>query len=186
MSDESPRQITDLLLELQTGAPDSMNRLLPLVYGELHRMARRRVQRADQTIGPTSLVHEAYLKLAQGTGLDLQTRGHFYAVAAMAMRQIIVDRARAHLSQKRGGDQVHVTLDEQLVAADAQAEQALALDEALHRLEQLEPRLRQVVECKFFAGLTEEETAAAVGVTSRTVRSDWVKARALLGTWLVA
>lgn len=184
MTDESSHQITELLLQIRAGKLESMAQLLPLVYAELRRMAGRRVDGSDQTISPTSLVHEAYLKFSHGSALDVQTRGHFYAVAAMAMRQIIVDRARAHLSQKRGGEQHRVTLDERFAATDDQAEEALALDEALDRLEALSPRLRRVVECKFFAGLTEEETAEAVGVTSRTVRSDWVKARALLGSWL--
>lgn len=184
MTDGNAHQITELLLQIRDGTPDSLERLMPLVYGELHRIASRRVQASDQTIGPTSLVHEAYLKLFQGAGIDVTTRGHFFAVAATAMRQIIVDRARAHLSEKRGGGQRPVTLDEASASTDDQAEQALALDEALDRLESLEPRLRRVVECRFFGGLTEEETAEAVGVTSRTVRSDWVKARALLGSWL--
>ncbi len=184
MSDQSPHQITDLLLQIRGGKSDSLERLLPLVYGELHRIASRRVQGRDQTIGATSLVHEAYLKLFQGAGIDVQTRGHFFAVAATAMRQIIVDRARAHLAEKRGGANRRVTLEEELAATDDQAEQAVALDDALDRLEALDPRLRRVVECRFFGGLTEDETAEAVGVTSRTVRSDWVKARALLGSWL--
>lgn len=184
MRNERPHEITDLLLQIRDGKLESMGHLLPLVYGELRRMAARRVQGSEQTLGPTSLVHEVYLKLSQGARFDVQTRGHFYAVAATAMRQIIVDRARAHLSLKRGGAQHRVTLDEQVASTDDQAEQAVALDDALDRLEALEPRLRRVVECKFFAGLTEEQTAEAVGVSSRTVRSDWVKARALLGSWL--
>lgn len=184
MSDGNAHQITELLIQIREGKSDSLERLLPLVYGELHRIASRRVQGRGQTMGPTSLVHEAYLKLFHGAGIDVRTRGHFYAVAARAMRQIIVDRARAHLSEKRGGGQRVVTLDDGSAATDDQAEQAVALNDALERLEKLDPRLRLVVECRFFGGLTEEETGEAVGVTSRTVRSDWVKARALLGTWL--
>lgn len=184
--DADAHQITDLLLQIRAGQSDSLERLMPLVYAELHRIASHRVRGHDQTMGATSLVHEAYLKLFQGAGIDVQTRGHFFAVAATAMRQIIVDRARAHLSDKRGGGQKRVTLDDNSASTDDQAEQAVALDDALDRLEALDPRLRRVVECRFFAGLTEEETAEAVGVTSRTVRSDWVKARALLGSWLAA
>ncbi|MCC7052158.1 MAG: sigma-70 family RNA polymerase sigma factor [Gemmatimonadaceae bacterium] len=184
MTDDVAPDITELLHQLRDGHADSFERLVPLVYAELRRMAGRRLHGGEQTIGPTSLVHEVYLKLSHSPGFDATTRGHFFALAATAMRQIIVDRARAHLSQKRGGGQVPVSLDEAMVATDEQAGQAIALDDALRRLEQVDSRLRQVVECRFFAGLTEEQTADAIGVTSRTVRSDWVKARALLGSWL--
>jgi RNA polymerase sigma factor (TIGR02999 family) len=180
MPDDGPTQITGLLLQIRDGQAGSLAQLMPLVYSELHRIAERRVHEDERAIGPTSLVHEVYLKLSQSSGFDVATRGHFFAVAATAMRQIIVDRARAHLRQKRGGQQQQITLDENLAAAEGEADQAMALDDALRRLEAIEPRLRHVVECRFFAGLTEDETAEAVGVTCRTVRSDWVKARALL------
>ena len=176
----SSPHITDLLDRVRSGDSTSQHQLIQLVYAELHRVARRQGAGAGQSIGATSLVHEAYFKLFHGAGLDVKNRGHFFAVAAVAMRQVIVDRARAHVRQKRGGERQQVSLNDNMAAIDTQADDAIALDDALQQVEALSPRLRRVVDCRFFAGLTEEETAEALGVTSRTVRSDWVKARALL------
>ena len=177
-------QISLLLRRAKDGDTDSLERLAPLLYRELHDLAARRLRGDERFVGVTSLVHEAYLKLFRGAGLSVESRAHFFATASRAMRQIVVDRARAHLRAKRGGLSIAVTLDDALADTDTQAAQAIALDDALDRLDALDPRLRRVVECRFFGALTEEETGDALGITSRTVRSDWVKARALLRGWL--
>ncbi|MCC7055095.1 MAG: sigma-70 family RNA polymerase sigma factor [Gemmatimonadaceae bacterium] len=181
MDDEA---ITDLLLKANAGDAAAAARVMPLVYDALHRIAARRVRPEHAQIGATSLVHEMYLKLFHEGGLDVTSRSHFYALASAAMRQIMLDKARAHLRDKRGGAALQVTLDDEMASVDAQCEMAIALDDAIDRLERFDPRLERVVVCRFFGGLTEEETALALGVTSRTIRSDWVKARALLRTWL--
>jgi RNA polymerase sigma factor (TIGR02999 family) len=155
---------------------------MPVVYDELRRRAHwlRRDQHGDDTLTTTGLVHEAYLKLVDQTRANWQDRAHFLAVASMAMRQILVDHARERGALKRGGDLRRVDLDEDVVAASEQAAHLLALDEALTELAQVDGRLARVVECRFFGGLTEEETAEALGITARTVRRDWTKAKALL------
>jgi RNA polymerase sigma factor (TIGR02999 family) len=156
-----------------------LEQLFPIVYEELRGVARRQLRRveAGHTLSTTALVHEAYLKLAAGSHPAWADRAHFLGVAARAMRQILVDYARRHSAAKRGGAWARVTLDDSEVAIDSQAESLLALDEALTRLATLDERLGRVVECRFFGGMTEEETAATLGVTPRTVRRDWVKAR---------
>ncbi len=174
-------RITDLLLEIRGGSPEAMDRLFQAVYSELHRIAGRQLQgeRPGHTLGTTGLVHETYLKLADQTRVQWQDRSHFYRVAAVAMRRILVDYARRHRAKRRGGELQRITLDESATAAE-RGETLLALDEALERLAGLNPRLSQVVECRYFGGLTEAEAAEALGVTLRTVQRDWAKARGLL------
>jgi RNA polymerase sigma factor (TIGR02999 family) len=174
-------RITDLLLEIRGGNPEAMDRLFHAVYGELRRIASRQLQgeRPGHTLGTTGLVHETYLKLADQTRVQWQDRSHFYRVAAVAMRRILVDYARRHRAKRRGGEVQRITLDENATVAE-RGETLLALDEALGRLSGLSPRLCQVVECRYFGGLTEEETAQALGVTLRTVQRDWAKARGWL------
>ena len=128
----------------------------------------------------TALVHELYLKFARTEGADWRNRAHFLGVASVAMRHILVDRARRRCAEKRGGPQRHVTLEEDLTATDTQAESLLELHEALDHLARLDERLARVVECRFFGGMTEQETAEALHVSVRTVRRDWIKARGLL------
>ncbi|HEV7366544.1 MAG TPA: sigma-70 family RNA polymerase sigma factor [Gemmatimonadales bacterium] len=180
--DDSQR-ITDLLLEIRRGNPEAMGGLFPAVYGELRRIAGRQLQgeRPGHTLGTTGLVHETYLKLVDQTRVQWQDRSHFYRVAAVAMRRILVDYARRHRAKRRGGELLRITLDENASAAE-RGETLLALDEALERLAALNPRLSQVVECRFFGGLTEEETAGALALPLRTVQRDWAKARG----WLYA
>ena len=175
-------EITDLLARLRLGHQDSMGRLFALVYEELRRIAhrRRRPNGTGETLGTTALVHEAYLKLVDQTRPEWQDRAHFFAVAAMAMRQILVDQARQRFAQKRGGTRRRVSVDDTTISVDDQAEALVELDAALGRLSSMDQRLGRVVECRFFGGLTEEETAEALGVTARTVRRDWVKAKGLL------
>lgn len=129
---------------------------------------------------PTALVNEAYLKLVGDSAPELNNRSHLLGVAARAMRQVLVEHARRRLAAKRGGGDVAVTLIDEIAPAEMPNEQVVALDEALTRLDVLSPRLRQVVECRFFAGLTEDETAQVLGVTARTVQRDWARARAWL------
>lgn len=174
--------VTELLLELRHDRAGAMDRLYPLVYDELRRIARRalRGERTGHTIGTTGLVHEAYLRLVDQTRLEYQDRAHFFGIAARAMRHILVDYARRHRAAKRGGAQKAIVLDEALLGIEDRAEALLALDEALRDLEAVDPRLGQVVQCRFFGGLTEEETGEVLGVTARTVRRDWLKAKGWL------
>ena len=165
-----------------SGRHESLDRLVPHVYDDLRAIARRQlaVRAGGGTLSTTAVVHEAYLKLAGQAGLTWKDRGHFVALAALAMRHVLVDRARARFASKRGGVQHHVTLDEEVVAADDQPAILLQLSEAIDALAAVEPRLAQVIDCRFFGGMTEEEIAEALGVTTRTVQRDSAKARMLL------
>ena len=180
-ADPERQSLTDLLLQVRQGTPEAMDRLFSLVYPQLRRIAHRQLQgeRPGHTLGTTGLVHEAYLKLIDQSRIDWQDRGHFFAMAARAMRQILVDYARRYRTQRRGGGLQRVALTDGL-AVEEQAELVLAVDEALGRLAGVNERLSRVVECRYFAGLTEEETAVALGVTARTVGRDWVKAKGWL------
>jgi RNA polymerase sigma-70 factor, ECF subfamily len=175
-------EVTELLAAWREGDTNAIDRLLPVVYEELKRIARRqlRAEQVGHTLNSTALVHEAYLKLVDQTRVEWVDRAHFYAVAAQAMRRILVDHARRHRAAKRGGREQRVPLDEADLPIEERAELLVALDGALDPLAALDRRLAQVVECRYFGGLTEEETAAALGVTARTVRRDWVKARGWL------
>ena len=173
----------DVLTELRTGEPQSLERLFPLVYAELRAIAHRQLRArpmGDATLSTTGLVHDAYLQLVDQSRAQWKDRAHFLAVASLAMRHVLVDRAKARNAAKRGGGQRRITLDEESISVDEQADALLQLNEALDHLGRLEPRLARVVECRFFGGLTEEEVAAALSVTVRTVQRDWVKARMLL------
>ena len=174
--------ITALLLAWRAGDHQAPDRLFELAYQELRRIAHRQLtrERADHTLGTTALVHEAYLKLVDQNRAVLVDRSHFFAVAARVMRRILVDYARRYRAVKRGGASPRVTLSGADIPAEERAETLIALDEALVRLAEIDPRLSQVVECRFFAGLTEGETAEALEVTERTVRRDWVKAKGWL------
>jgi len=174
--------LTELLLALREGQAGAVDRLYPLVYEELRRIAHRAIrgERTGHTLGTTGLVHEAYLGLVDQTRLEYRDRAHFYGIAARAMRHILVDYARRHGAAKRGGNLRAIPLDEAILAVEDRADALLALDEALGELERLDPRLGQVVQCRFFGGLTEEETGEVLGVTARTVRRDWLKAKGWL------
>jgi RNA polymerase sigma factor (TIGR02999 family) len=179
--------ITGLLAAARQGDGSATQRLMTLVYDELRAMARRQLRgrRPGQTITTTVLVHEAYLKLVDQDGVPWQDRSHFFSVAAIAMRHILVDSARRRVAKKRGGEDVRTTLDEWRLGGDepdteARAVEVLAVDRALTALAALNERLSQLVELRFFAGLTEEETAEVMGTSERTVRRDWRKARAFL------
>ena len=181
-SGDASGTITDHLLELRSGDGRAMERLFPLVYDQLRGIAHNalRHENTGHTLATTDLVHEAYLRLVDQTRVQWADRRHFFAVASQAMRRILVDYARRHAAAKRGGNLRPMTLDESVMSVDDRADTLVALDDAIGRLEQFDPRLARVVECRFFAGLTEEETAEVLGVTDRTVRRDWVKAKGWL------
>lgn len=173
--------VTALLRAAGKGDAHAWDVLFDQVYTVLHRQAHYiRRGGAGQTLNTTALVHEAYLKLAGAQGVEWNDRLHFYRVAARAMRQVLVNMAERRNAQKRGGGVYAATLNEHLFSAPVPAEDVLALNEALHRLEALNPRQATVVECRYFAGLTVEETAAALGISSPTVKRDWRMARAWL------
>lgn len=174
--------ITTQLLAWRAGEASARESLFPLVYDELRRIAHRQMagERAGHTLDTTALVHEAYLKLVDQTRADWTDRTHFFAVAANAMRRILVDYARRYRTDKRGGAPVRVSLTDGMLVAEQRADTLLAVDEALTELARIDERLSRVVECRFFAGLTEKETAEVLGVTERTVRRDWTKAKGWL------
>jgi RNA polymerase sigma factor (TIGR02999 family) len=175
--------LTGLLGELRAGRRDVLDRILPLVYDELRRVAHRELAaRPSDTLSTTALVHEVYLKFFEhDSERDWKNRAHFLGVAAIAMRGILVDLARRRVAAKRGGTRRRVTLEEEIVGSlEDRSELLLDIDEALSELASVDERLARVVECRFFGGMTDQETATALGVTERTVRRDWVKARGLL------
>jgi RNA polymerase sigma-70 factor, ECF subfamily len=183
----NPEAITDALCAWRNGAPDAMDRLAPLVYEQLKRIARRqlRAEAVGHTFSTTALVHEAYLKLVNQTRAEWQDRGHFFAVASGAMRRILVDYARRYRAERRGGGDdgapvQPVPLEDTDIPVAERAEALIALDEALERLGGFDEQQARVVECRFFGGLTEGETAAALGISQRTVAREWVTARGWL------
>ena len=181
-TDTSVRNTITGLLRDDAGRGDLMERLLPLVYGELRGLARRHLsgERDAFTLGTTALVHEAYLKLVDQTWASAESRAYFFGAASRAMRQILVDHARLRLRKKRGGRPRPVELEEHhLVVAELSAE-LLDLDRALQKLAVTQPRAAQTIECRFFGGLNVEETAAVLNVSERTVKRDWLLARAWL------
>ncbi|HEX2339153.1 MAG TPA: sigma-70 family RNA polymerase sigma factor [Vicinamibacterales bacterium] len=175
-------QITRLLSAVRSGDQNALDLVFNMVYGELHTAARRQLARArpGQTLNTTALVHEAYLKLVGSAHAEWSDRSHFLAVAAKAMRQIIIDYARWASRKKRGGGVQRITLDSIDVADEERASELVALDAALTRLESFSDRLARLVELRFFAGLSVEETADALGVAPHHIKRDWRKARAFL------
>jgi RNA polymerase sigma factor (TIGR02999 family) len=173
--------ITNLLIDVRDGKRQAVDALLPLVYEQLRAVAHRRLMAGPGAgLDTTDLVHEAYLKLFDQTRLSVHDRKHFFAVAAMAMRQVLVDQARRRAAHKRGGGAPHVELESAQVSVESSAEEILSLDEALRRLSSVDDRLGRVVELRFFGGLSVEEVAEVLEVDPRTVKRDWRKARALL------
>jgi len=182
----SAPDITRLLLAWSEGDESALAQLMPLVYAELHRLARRylRSERADHPLQTTALVNEAYLRLIDVRQVRWQNRAHFFAVSARLMRRILVDFARERGYQKRGGGIHHVSFDEALVVGREPDESLVALDEALSGLAEFDPRKSQVVELRFFGGLSIEETAEVLHVSAETVRRDWRLAKAWLRRYL--
>ena len=180
---EDASEIARLLQAHEAGDATAFDRLVPLVYDELRRLARRHLRRlpGGHTLNTTGLVHEAYLKLARSPGLRLNDQGHLMAVTACAMRQVLVGRARARLRVKRGSGEASVELDESRVPNEGgDAEALLDLDRALARLREHDARLASIFECRYFGGLSEEETAEALGLSLRTAQRGWMRARAWL------
>jgi RNA polymerase sigma factor (TIGR02999 family) len=175
---------TDLLLHAGAGEPGAVERMFPLVYDELRRLAHQHLAResSGRTLTTTELVHEAYLKLIDQTRVQWSGRAHFLGVAAIAMRRILVDRARSRRRLKRGGPDARIPLESIDVIADERADLVVALDQALDRLRDLDERQARIVECRFFGGMSAEETAEALGIGLRTAKRDWAKAR----SWLYA
>ena len=178
----SSNQITQLLAAWSSGDETAMDQLMPLVYGELRRIARRYMagQRAGHTLQTTALIHEAYLKLVGQGERRWQNRAHFFGVAAQAMRHILVDYARARHADKRGGEAQAVSLDEATASTGTQAAEIVALDDALRRLAEVAPRQSRVVELRYFGGLNVEEAAEVLKVSPETVTRDWRMAKAWL------
>lgn len=177
------RQPTEILESIRAGDPRAAGELLPLVYAELRRLAARHLRGEQQghTLEPTALVHEAYLKLFGGGPRGWEDRGHFFRAAAAAMRHILIDHARAKRGPKRGGSRGRVPLDLARLAAESDGDEILAVADAISRLELQSPDVAEVVRLRFFAGLSVEDTARALGVSERSVYRDWTYARA----WLV-
>jgi RNA polymerase sigma factor (TIGR02999 family) len=173
--------VTRLLLEVRDGSPAAFDRLMPLVYHDLRKVAHKQLLRERKTaLETTALVHELYLKLVDQADIDWEGRSHFYGIAARAMRQILVDFARKRQTQKRGGGWRRTTLTNRHLGVEVNLDELLALDEALARLGKADERQRQVVEMRFFGGMTVDEIAAVLGVSARTIHRDWIKARAWL------
>jgi len=171
-------EVTRLLRAARAGDAGAIDRIVPLVYQDLRRLAKRQLGRVGpHSVRPTELVHEAYVKLSLGGGPAANDRAHFLAIAARAMRQVLIDDVRNRKAVKRGRGWTRATLSGSHWVTDVDVDELLTLNYAL---DELDPRQRQVVECRFFAGLEEREIAEALGVTERTVRRDWVKARAWL------
>lgn len=183
---EHTDSITDLLAHSRDGNADALGQLMRLVYDELRAIAHRqlRLERANHTLGTTAVVHEAYLRMIDQRRVDWRDRTHFFGVAAHLMRRVLVDYARRRGAKKRDGARDAIPLDEAVIAI-GEGDMLVELDDALARLGELDPRLVRVVELRFFAGFTETEAAAVLGVSPRTVRYDWVKAKGWLYRELV-
>jgi RNA polymerase sigma-70 factor (ECF subfamily) len=178
----SPKEVTQLLLDWSRGDQAALDKLMPLVYGELRRMANRYMRRehVGHTLQTTALINEAYLRLIEQQRVQWHNRAHFFAISAKLMRRILVDHARSHTRAKRGGGVLKVSLNEAVVPSKERAAELVALDDALMRLATIDPRKSQVVELRFFGGLSVEETAEVLKVTPMTVTRDWKTAKAWL------
>jgi RNA polymerase sigma factor (TIGR02999 family) len=176
------QNITKLLVDWRNGDQEALDQLMPLVYEELRRMANHymRNERKGHTLQTSALVNEAYLRLVDHENIDWQNRSHFFGLAAQAMRRILVDHARSRNYQKRGGNAERVSLDEAANFAEERATELIALDEALQELAKLDPRKSRIVEMRYFGGLTGEETAEVLGISTATVARDWETAKAWL------
>jgi len=179
---EHAGEITKLLGQLRSGNDSAAAELVPLIYAELHQLAAScmRRERPGHTLQATALVNEAYIRLLGQREVDWQNRSHFFGIAAQVMRRVLLDYARKHHAAKRGGPHEKFRIDEALLVSDDQLEAVLSIDESLSRLEKIDPRQSRVVELRYFAGLNVEQTAAALGISTATVKREWQFAKAWL------
>jgi RNA polymerase sigma-70 factor, ECF subfamily len=179
MTKESSSEITQILQDWNSGNEDAKERLLPFVYDELKRQARFMMsrERSDHTLQPTALVHEAFLRLSEQTGIDWQNRSHFYGIASRLMRQVLVDHARLHATEKRGHHPIHFSIDDLQIPVAERAGSILVLDEVLGRLEKFDDLQARIVEMKFFGGMSNQEIAESLDISERTVGREWQAAR---------
>jgi RNA polymerase sigma factor (TIGR02999 family) len=179
MSENHASEITRILQDWNDGSEDAKERLLPFVYDELRRQARffMAKERSNHTLQPTALVHEAFLRLSEQSGIDWQNRNHFYGIASRLMRQILVDHARAHAAEKRGASPIHFSIDDVQIPVEERAGSILALDEVLQRLATFDERQATIIEMRFFGGMNNAEIAEALDISERTVGREWQSAR---------
>jgi RNA polymerase sigma factor (TIGR02999 family) len=185
---EQRADVTQMLLDWSQGDEASLERLMPVVYDELKRLARIQMgrERSDHTLQPTAVVHEAYFRLVDAQRIAWRDRAHFFAVASRLIRRVLVDHARRHRADKRGAGVAHLTIDDVPPVGEVRADEIVALDEALKSLEELDPRQGRVVEMRYFGGLTIEETAAVLKISPATVKREWSVASAWLRRELAA
>jgi RNA polymerase sigma factor (TIGR02999 family) len=178
----SPQEVTHLLADWGKGDRSALDKLFPLVHDELRRIARRQMnqERPDHTLQATALVNEAYLKLAGHEVFDLHDRAHFFAICAQVMRHVLIDHARAHTRDKRGGGAIQVSLNDAAAPIAEQAEHLIALDDALRYLERVDPQKSKIVELRYFGGLSIDETSEVLNISARTVRREWQRSKAWL------
>jgi RNA polymerase sigma factor (TIGR02999 family) len=184
VTNDSPKDVTELLIKLTDGSTHALDELLPLIYDELRVLANKylRRERSDHTLQPTALVHEAYMRLIDQSQVRWQNRAHFFGVAAQMMRRILVDHARRHKSEKRGGEFEKMQIEEEIlvVSTNEKSLELLALDEALENLAKIDPQKSKIVELRYFGGLSVEETAEVMGVSPVTIKRQWRMAKAWL------
>jgi RNA polymerase sigma factor (TIGR02999 family) len=178
----SDHDITELLQSCSSGEPEAFDRLIPLVYDDLRAIAHNRLsrERPDHTLNTTGIVHEAYIRLVPQATATWRDRAHFFAVSSKVIRDLLVDHARERKAAKRGGGAIHLPIADELHGKEPRTIDLLELDDALCRLGEMDPRLEQVVECRFFGGLGMKETAEAIGISLRTAEREWRRARAYL------
>lgn len=179
MSEKQPSEITRILQDWNDGNPDAKERLLPFVYEELKRQARFLMarERSNHTLQPTALVHEAFLRLAETSGINWQNRSHFYGIASRLMRQILVNHARTHGAIKRGSNTIHFSVDDLQIPVEQRADSILAVDEALESLAKFDERQAKIIEMRFFGGMSNAEIAEALEISERTVGREWQSAK---------
>ena len=179
MSENNTSEITRILQDWNDGETDAKERLMPFVYDELKRQARRMMsrERTDHTLQPTALVHEAFLRLSEQTGIEWQNRHHFYGIVSRLMRQILVDHARMHAAEKRGSNPVHFSVDDLQIPVEQRADSILILNDILDRLAEFDPQQAQIVEMRFFGGMSNSEIAEALEISERTVGREWQSAK---------
>ena len=179
MSEKETSEITQILQDWNDGNADAKDRLLPFVYDELRRQARNLMsrERANHTLQPTALVHEAFMRLLEQSGIDWQNRSHFYGIASRLMRQILVDHARLHAAEKRGNNPIHFSIEDVQIPVEERADSILILNEILENLAEFDEQQAKIVEMRFFGGMSNAEIAEALEISERTVGREWQSAK---------